>query len=122
MSITSNIEQLKVIRADAYSRLVNKTLEDYESNMIDRFDGEFPSDEYLEECRDFEVNYVENSDYEALQAIDTDDNYEFSQVFMNIIEVVLEQWPDKPKNITLGSFYTIWKYIITQDVQFYKSN
>ena len=120
MAITSNVEQLQVIRADAYSLLVNRTLKDYESNMIDRFDNEFPSEDYIQECRDFEVNYVENSDYEALEAIDTDDNYEFSQVFMNIIEVVLEQWEEKPKNITLGGFYTIWRYIITQDVEFYK--
>ena len=120
MAITSNVEQIKVVRADAYSLLVNKTLEDYESNMIDRFDGEFPSDEYLEECRDFEVNYVMNTDYEAIEAIDTENTYEFSQVVMNIIEVVLEQWEDKPKDITLGDFYTIWKYIITEDIKFYK--
>ena len=120
MAIKSNVEQVKVIRADAYSLLVNKTLEDYESNMIDRFDNEFPSDEYLEECRDWEVNYVMNSDYEALQEIYTEDSYELSKVIMNITEVVLEQWEDKPKDITLGGFYTIWRYIITQDVKFYK--
>tara|TARA_R110001632_G_scaffold230365_1_gene367712 strand:+ start:74 stop:445 length:372 start_codon:yes stop_codon:yes gene_type:complete len=123
MTFTSNTEQLKVIETDAYSRLFNTTLEDYESNMIDRFDGEIPSEEYLEECRYYEANTVIYTDYEALEAFDTEDMYELSQVIMKITNVVLENMESKPKEFNLGELYSIWKYFITQDVEWeIKSN
>ena len=69
-TMKSNISKLKMPWTTAYGTLFNDTLEEYETNMRERFDNEKKvSEEYIDECREFEVNMIEKTEDDALEAI-----------------------------------------------------
>jgi hypothetical protein len=116
-TIKSNIEELKVAGIGAYSSMLNATLEEYEENMRERFDYEEVSEDYIDECRYYEVNMLDNTEYEALEAIGRELNVlEVSRVIMIMIEVVYEYDGAKP-DVNLGKLYTKWRWVVTNDVE-----
>jgi len=116
-TIKSNIEELKVAGIGAYSSMLNATLEEYEENMRERFDYEEVSEDYIDECRYYEVNMLDNTEYEALEAIGRELNVlQVSRVIMIMIEVVYEYDGAKP-DVDLGKLYTKWRWVVTNDVE-----
>ena len=120
-TIKSNIEELKVTGTDAYSSMLNATLEEYEANMRVRFGYDEVSEDYIEECRYYEVNMLDNTEYEALEAIGTERNaLAVSRIIMKMIEVVYECYEEfdgfKP-DVDIGKLYTKWRYVVTNDVE-----
>jgi len=116
-TIKSNIEELKVTGTDAYSSMLNATLEEYEANMRVRFGYDEVSEDYIEECRYYEVNMLDNTEYEALEAIGTERNaLAVSRMIMKMIEVVYEYDESKP-DVDIGKLYTTWRYAVTDDVE-----
>ena len=116
-TIKSNIEELKVAGIGAYSSMLNATLEEYEENMRKRFDYEEVSEDYIDECRYYEVNMLDNTEYEALEAIGRELNVlQVSRVIMIMIEVVYEYDGAKP-DVDLGKLYTKWRYVVTDAVE-----
>lgn len=116
-TIKSNTEELKVAGIGAYSSMLNATLEEYEENMRKRFDYEEVSEDYIDECRYYEVNMLDNTEYEALEAIGKELNVlEVSRVIMIMIEVVYEYDESKP-DVNLGKLYTTWRYVVTDSVE-----
>jgi len=116
-TIKSNIEELKVAGIGAYSSMLNATLEEYEENMRVRFGYEEPSEDYIDECRYYEVNMLDNTEYEALEAIGKERNaLEVARVIMIMIEVVYEYDGAKPV-VDLGKLYTKWRWVVTNAVE-----
>jgi len=116
-TIKSNTEELKVTGRDAYTTLFNDTLDEYEANMRERFGYDEVSEDYIEECRYYEVNMLDNTEYEALEAIGTERNaLAVSRMIMKMIEVVYEYDESKP-DVDLGKLYTTWRYVVTNDVE-----
>ncbi len=116
-TIKSNIEELKVTGTDAYSSMLNATLEEYEANMRVRFGYDEVSEDYIEECRYYEVNMLDNTEYEALEAIGTERNaLAVSRMIMKMIEVVYEYDESKP-DVDIGKLYTKWRYAVTDAVE-----
>jgi len=116
-TIKSNIEELKVTGTDAYSSMLNATLEEYEANMRERFGYDEVSEDYIEECRYYEVNMLDNTEYEALEAIGTERNaLAVSRMIMKMIEVVYEYDESKP-DVDIGKLYTKWRYAVTDAVE-----
>jgi len=120
-TIKSNIEELKVAGIGAYSSMLNATLEEYEENMRVRFGYEEPSEDYIDECRYYEVNMLDNTEYEALEAIGKERSaLEVARVIMKMIEVVYEFYEEfdgsKP-DVNLGKLYTKWRWVVTNDVE-----
>jgi len=119
-TIKSNIEELKVTGRDAYTTLFNDTLDEYEANMRVRFGYDEVSEDYIEECRYYEVNMLDNTEYEALEAIGTERNaLAVSRIIMEMVKAVLDFNPEiDEENITeLGKLYTTWRYAVTDDVE-----
>jgi hypothetical protein len=116
-TIKSNTEELKVTGRDAYTTLFNDTLDEYEANMRERFGYDEVSEDYIEECRYYEVNMLDNTEYEALEAIGTERNaLAVSRMIMKMIEVVYEYDESKP-DVDLGKLYTTWRYVVTSAVE-----
>ena len=120
-TIKSNIEELKVTGRDAYTTLFNDTLDEYEANMRERFGYDEVSEDYIEECRYYEVNMLDNTEYEALEAIGTERNaLAVSRIIMKMIEVVYEFYEEfdgsKP-DVDIGKLYTKWRYVVTDAVE-----
>lgn len=116
-TIKSNTEELKVAGIGAYSSMLNATLEEYEDNMRERFGYDEVSEDYIDECRYYEVNMLDNTEYEALEAIGKELNVlEVSRVIMIMIEVVYEYDESKP-DVNLGKLYTTWRYVVTDSVE-----
>lgn len=116
-TIKSNTEELKVAGLDAYSSMLNATLEEYEENMRERFGYDDVSEDYIEECRYYEVNMLDNTEHEALEAIGKERNaIQVSRIIMRMIEVVYEYDESKP-DVNLGKLYTTWRYVVTHDVE-----
>ena len=116
-TIKSNTEELKVTGSDAYTTLFNDTLDEYEANMRVRFGYEEVSEDYIDECRYYEVNMLDNTEQEALEAIGTERNaLEVSRMIMKMIEVVYEYDESKP-DIDIGKLYTTWRYVVTDAVE-----
>jgi len=116
-TIKSNTEELKVTGSDAYSKMLNATLDEYEANMRERFGYDEVSEDYIEECRYYEVNMLDNTEYEALEAIGTERNaLAVSRMIMKMIEVVYEYDESKP-DVYLGKLYTTWRYVVTDAVE-----
>ena len=116
-TIKSNIEELKVAGIGAYSSMLNATLEEYEENMRERFGYDEVSEDYINECRYYEVNMLDNTEYEALEAIGKERSaLEVARVIMIMIEVVYEYDESKP-DVDLGKLYTTWRYVVTNAVE-----
>jgi len=119
-TIKSNTEELKVTGRDAYSSMLNATLEEYEENMRVRFGYDEVNEDYIEECRYYEVNMLDNTEDEALEAIGKERNaLAVSRMIMKMLEVVLEfnSEIDGEQLIDLGKLYTTWRYVVTHDVE-----
>ena len=119
-TIKSNINELKVTERDAYSTLFNDTLDEYEANMRERFDYEVPLEDYIEECREFEVNFNENTEDDALEAIGEKCNaLAVSRMIMGMTKAVVDFDNDiDPEKLTdLGKLYTTWRYVVTDAVE-----
>ena len=116
-TIKSNTEELKMPYYTAYGTLFNATLDEYEANMRERFDYEVPLEDYIDECRYFEVNMKLTSDDDALEAIGKERNaLEVSQFIMRMIEVLYDYDGSKP-DVELGKLYTTWRYVVTDAVE-----
>jgi maleate cis-trans isomerase len=123
-TIKCNTEELKVARCDAYSTLFNDTLDEYEANMREHFDYEEPLEFYIEGCRDFEVNTIEKTEYEALEAIGTNCNaLAVSRMIMGMNKAVIDFYEengydiDVSKLTEIGKLYTMWRYVVTNAVE-----
>jgi hypothetical protein len=139
-TIKCNTEELKMSRTTAYGTLFNDTLDEYEANMRERFDEEvalvdymeeykanmgerFLYDDYIQECRYFEVNFNENTEYEALEAIGTNCNaVAVSRMIMGMNKAVIDYHEENGLDIDttalteLGKLYTTWRCVVTSDV------
>ena len=116
-TIKSNTEELKGAGIGAYSKMLNATLEEYEENMRVRFGYDEVNEDYIDECRYYEVNMLDNTEHEALEAIGTELNaLEVSRVIMIMIQVVYEYDGAKP-DVDLGKLYTKWRWVVTSDVE-----
>jgi hypothetical protein len=119
-TIKCNISELKVTGRDAYTTLLNDTLDEYEANMRESIDLGAISDEHIEECREFEVNCIEKTEYEALEAIGEKCNaLAVSRMIMGMTKAVVDFDNDiDPEKLTeLGKLYTLWRYVVTNDVE-----
>ena len=123
-TIKSNIEELKVAGIGAYSSMLNATLEEYEENMRERFDYDDVNEDYIDECRYYEVNMLDNTEYEALEAIGTERNaLAVSRIIMKMTKTVIDYNEengfdiDVSKLTEIGKLYTAWRYVITSDVE-----
>ena len=124
-SITYNIEELKLMntlpRDVAYYTLWWKTIEEYVENMRVRFDYEEPSEDYIEECRYYEVNMLDNTESEAIEAITNNGNLSaVTIVKMNkaIIDYHEEEGIDLDVECLtdIAKLYTMWRYVVTSEV------
>ena len=119
-TIKSNISELKVIEFNPYDTLFNDTLDEYEANMREHFDYGEPLEDYIEGCRDYEVNTIEKTEYEALEAIGTNCNaLAVSRMIMGMTKAVLDFDVDIDMTALtkLGKLYTLWRYVVTDDVK-----
>jgi len=119
-TIKCNTEELKVSEFNAYDTLFNDTLDEYEASMRERFDLGAISEEHLAECREFEVNTIDKTEYEALEAIGENCNaLAVSRMIMGMLEAVLDFNPelDVGELTELGKLYTTWRYVITMGVE-----
>ena len=119
-TIKSNTEELKVTGRDAYTTLFNDTLDEYEANMRERFGYDEVSEDYIEECRYYEVNMLDNTEYEALEAIGTERNaLAVSRMIMGMTKAIVDFNPDIDTTALtdLGKLYTTWRYVVTNDVE-----
>jgi len=116
-TIKCNTEELKVAGIDAYSSMLNATLDEYEANMRERFCYDEVNEDYIEECRYYEVNMRDNTEDEVLEAIGKERNaLTISRVIMKMIDVVYEFDQNRPEE-DIGKLYTLWRYVVTEDVQ-----
>ena len=119
-TITNNISELKVIEFNAYDTLFNDTLDEYGANMCERFEYDEVSEDYIEECRKFEVNFNENTEDDALEAIGKKCNaLAVSRMIMGMTKAVLDFDVDIDMTALteLGKLYTLWRYVVTNDVE-----
>ena len=123
-TIKSNIEELKVAGIGAYSSMLNATLEEYEENMRERFDYDDVNEDYIDECRYYEVNMLDNTEHEALEAIGTNCNaLAVSRMIIGMNKAVIDYHEengydlDVSKLTEIGKLYTLWRYVITSDVE-----
>ena len=119
-TIKSNTEELKVAGIGAYSKMLNATLEEYEDNMRVRFGYDEVNEDYIDECRYYEVNMLDNTEDEAIEAIGKERNaLAVSRIIMEMVRAVLDFNPEiDEENITeLGKLYTTWRYVVTNDVE-----
>jgi hypothetical protein len=119
-TIKSNISELKMSYLTAYGTLFNDTLDEYEANMRERFDYEVPLEDYIEECREFEVNFNENTEDDALEAIGKNCNaLAVSRMIMGMTKAIVDFNPDIDTTALtdLGKLYTTWRYVVTNDVE-----
>jgi hypothetical protein len=119
-TIKSNIEELKIGGSVEYRTLFNDTLDEYEANMRVRFGYDEVSEDYIYECREFEVNMLDNTEQEALEAIGKERNaLAVSRIIMEMVKAVLDFNPEiDEENITeLGKLYTTWRYAVTDAVE-----
>ena len=124
MTIKSNINELKVTERDAYSTLFNDTLDEYEASMREHFEYGEPLEYYIEGCREYEANTFEKTEYEALEAIGENCNaLAVSRMIMGMTKAIVEFHNENgydidPEKLTeLGSLYTLWRYVVTNDVE-----
>jgi len=88
--------------------------------MRERFDYEVPLEDYIEECREFEVNFNENTEDDALEAIGEKCNaLAVSRMIMGMTKAVVDFDNDiDPEKLTdLGKLYTTWRYVVTDAVE-----
>jgi hypothetical protein len=119
-TITNNISDLKVIEFNAYDTLFNDTLEEYGANMCERLEYDEVTEDYIEECRYYEVNFNENTEDDALEAIGKKCNaLAVSRMIMGMTKAVLDFDVDidKEKLTELGKLYTLWRYVVTDGVE-----
>mgnify|MGYP005997232769 CR=1 FL=1 len=123
-TIKSNTEELKVAGIDAYSSMLNATIEEYEENMRVRFGYDEVSEDYIDECRYYEVNMLDNTEYEALEAIGRERNaLAVSRMIMKMTKTVIDYHEengldlDVSKLTEIGKLYTLWRYVITDAVE-----
>ena len=123
-TIKSNTEELKMSWTTAYGTLFNDTLVEYESNMRERFDYDEMSEDYIDECRYYEVNMLDNTEQEALEAIGTNCNaLAVSRMIMGMNKAVIDYHEengfdiDVSKLTEIGKLYTLWRYVITDAVE-----
>lgn len=125
-TIKSNIEELKVTGTDAYSSMLNATLEEYEANMRVRFGYDEVSEDYIEECRYYEVNMLDNTEDEALESIIDKGNLNArrtAKIIMKMTKTVIDFHEengydlDVSKLTEIGKLYTLWRYVITDAVE-----
>ena len=118
-TIKSNTEELKIGGSVEYRTLFNDTLEEYDKNMRERFDGE--SLDYVDvlECWYYEVGCNHKTDNEALEAIGTNCNaLAVSQMIMGMTKEIVKFHKEMgneidPEDLTgLGSVYTMWREAI----------
>jgi len=120
VKLISNIDSLKMSYRSAYGTLFNDTLDEYDKNMRERFDGDSLDDVDIIDCRYYEVGCNHKTDYEALEAIGTNCNaLAVSQMIMGMTKEIVEfhkEMGDEidPEDLTnLGSVYTMWREAIT---------
>ena len=123
-TIKSNTEELKMSYLTAYGTLFNDTLDEYEANMRVRFGYDDVNEDYIEECRYYEVNMLDNTEHEALEAIGTNCNaLAVSRMIIGMNKAVIDYHEengydlDVSKLTEIGKLYTLWRYVITSDVE-----
>jgi hypothetical protein len=104
--------------------MLNATLDEYEANMRVRFGYDEVSEDYIDECRYYEVNMLDNTEYEALEAIGKERNaLEVSRVIMGMNKAVIDYHEengldiDVSKLTEIGKLYTMWRYVVTNAVE-----
>lgn len=127
--IISNMEDLRQTTGrDAYSKLVDKTREEYEDKILERIDdtttGIAGIEDEIKECRNCEVNMLDNTEYEALKAVaEGRSPIEAAKLVMKMTKVVIEHYDEQGCDIKvkyladIGKLYSVWRYVVTSDVE-----
>ena len=128
-NIISNMEDLRQTTGrDEYSKLVDETREKYEENMLERMSDDTKTKDEIEddiaECRNCEVNMLDNTEYEAMKAIAEDRSPIWvAKIIMKMTKVVIEYYDEQGYDIKvkylsdIGKLYSLWRYVITYDVE-----
>ena len=124
-TITSNIESLRIVDGTSYGKFVNKTRDEYDENMRIRFGYDEICEDYIDECRYYEVDMLDNTEYEALEAITEDRTaIQVARIMTSMMKAVMEFHEreeleiDSSKLENIGKLYTLWRYVVTNDVQY----
>ena len=127
--IISNIEDLRQTTGrDVYSKLVDKTREEYEDKILERMSDDTKTkdeiEDDIEECRYCEVNMLDNTEYEAMKAIAEDRSPIWvAKIIMKMTKVVIEYYDEQGYDIKvkylsdIGKLYSLWRYVVTSDVE-----
>ena len=109
-----------------YGDLIDEVIEEYGENMRERFGYDEVTEDYIEECRYYEVNMLDNTDHEALESIIEKGNLNplrTAKIIMKMTKTVIDYHEengfelDVSKLTEIGKLYTLWRYAITDAVE-----
>ena len=96
------------------------------SRARERFGYDEVTEDYIEECRYYEVNMLDNTEDEALESIITKGNLNArrtAKIIMKMTKTVIDYNEDNgydldvSKLTEIGKLYTLWRYVITDAVE-----
>ena len=109
-----------------YGDLIDEVIEEYGENMRERFGYDEVTEDYIEECRYYEVNMLHNTEDEALESIIEKGNLNArrtAKIIMKMTKTVIDYHEengldlDVSKLTEIGKLYTLWRYVITDAVE-----
>ena len=109
-----------------YGDLIDEVIEEYGENMRERFGYDEVTEDYIEECRYYEVNMLDNTEDEALESIIDKGNLNArrtAKIIMKMTKTVIDYYEengfdiDVSKLTEIGKLYTAWRYVITNAVE-----
>ena len=109
-----------------YGDLIDEVIEEYGENMRERFGYDEVTEDYIEECRYYEVNMLDNTEDEALESIISKGNLNArrtAKIIMKMTKTVIDYHEengydiDVSKLTEIGKLYTAWRYVITDAVE-----
>lgn len=109
-----------------YGDLIDEVIEEYGENMRERFGYDEVTEDYIEECRYYEVNMLDNTEDEALESIIDKgilNARRTAKIIMKMTKTVIDYHEengselDVSKLTEIGKLYTLWRYVITDAVE-----
>jgi len=109
-----------------YGDFIDEVIEEYGENMRERFSYDEVTEDYIEECRYYEVNMLDNTEDEALESIIEKGNLNArrtAKIIMKMTKTVIDYHEengydlDVSKLTEIGKLYSLWRYVITDAVE-----
>ena len=109
-----------------YGDLIDEVIEEYGENMRERFGYDEVTEDYIEECRYYEVTMLDNTEDEALESIITKGNLNArrtAKIIMKMTKTVIDYHEDNGDDLDvsklcdIGKLYSLWRYVITDAVE-----